>query len=103
MMAGQEHEDIEFLWSQPQILIVHGHGSIVKINLEVTDVDPPYRESTLLGSVSLGYSVPSLGYSLPQTPASGHLNSLIVVVPFAAHLSMSAAPFSFTWLCEIAP
>jgi hypothetical protein len=52
MMAGQEHEDIEFLWSQPQILIVHGHGSIVKINLEVTDVDPPYRESTLLAAVS---------------------------------------------------
>jgi hypothetical protein len=61
-MAGQEHEDIEFLWSQPQFLIAQGDGSLVEIDLEVTKLDPPCQGSTLLGSVSLGHSVPSLDY-----------------------------------------
>jgi hypothetical protein len=79
-MAGQEHEDIEFLWSQLQFLTVQGHGSLVKIDPEVTEFDSLGQGSTLLGSVSLGHSAPSLGYYVPQTPASGHLSSLIIVI-----------------------
>ena len=53
-MAGQEHEDIEFLWSQPQFLTVQGHGSLVKIDPEITEFDPLCQGSTLLGRLSLG-------------------------------------------------
>ena len=60
-MVGQEHEDIEFLRSQPQFLIVQGHGSLVKIDPEVTEFDHPRQGRALLGSGSLGQSVPSLG------------------------------------------
>ena len=101
-MVGQEHEDIEFLWSQPQFLTVQGRGSLVKIDPEITEFDLLCQGSTILGRLSLGHFAPSLGYYLPQTPASGHLSSLMIVVS-SAHPSMSAAPFSFTRLCEIAP
>jgi hypothetical protein len=33
-MAGQEHEDLEFLWSQAQFPTVQGHGSLVEIDLK---------------------------------------------------------------------
>jgi hypothetical protein len=55
-MARQEHQDIKFLWSQPQFLVVQGHGSFVEINFEVTEPDPPCLGSTLLGSLSLEHS-----------------------------------------------
>jgi hypothetical protein len=61
-MARQEHQDIKFLWSQPQFLVAQGHGSFVEINFEVTEPDPPCLGSTLLGSFSLEHSVGSLGY-----------------------------------------
>src|SRR5260370_21301933 len=88
-MAGQEHEDIEFLWSQPQFLTVQVHGSLVKIDPEITEFDPLGQGSTLLGRLSLGLSAPSLGYYLPQTPASGHLSPLVIVVPSARPLHVS--------------
>jgi hypothetical protein len=50
-MAGQEHEDIEFLWSQPQFLTVQGHGSLVKIDPEVTEFDP-LRQGSISSAVS---------------------------------------------------
>ena len=53
-MAGQEHEDIEFLWSQLQFLTVQGHGSLVKIDPEVTEFDFLRQGSTLLGGVCRG-------------------------------------------------
>jgi len=44
-MAGQEHEHIEFLRSQPQFLTVQGHGSLVKIDPEVTEFDHPVKDA----------------------------------------------------------
>jgi hypothetical protein len=52
------NEDIEFLWSQPQFATVQGHGSLVKIDPEITEFDPLCPRSTLLGR--------SLWGTLPQ-------------------------------------
>jgi hypothetical protein len=61
-MAGQEHEDNEFLWSQAQFPTVQGHGSLVEIDPEISHVDPLGQGSIPFGSVSLEHSAPRLGY-----------------------------------------
>ena len=63
-----------------QLMLEIEGENVVKIDPEITEFDPLCQGSTLLGRLSLGHSAPSLGYYVPQTPASGHLSSLIIVV-----------------------
>ena len=60
-MASQEYEDIEFFRSQLQLLIAQTHDSLVEVDLEVAESDPPRHGGTSFQCVLLRCLITSLG------------------------------------------